>query len=181
VCGQLDKPALLDWAWRLGQEGKDWREERDGAGDRGTDVHDMIMAFWKGEEVQMVGEIQTKCFENFLGWLKGHKITPVIVEQPFVSEKLRFGGQPDLVAVIDDVLTLLDIKTSKGVYDNFWYQLAGYELLLNEHGHKPKQFQILRLGQDGTVDDPVRKKLTNEKRIFKALLNIYYWRRNDKP
>ena len=32
IIGQLDKPGLLDWAWRLGKEGKDWREERDSAG-----------------------------------------------------------------------------------------------------------------------------------------------------
>jgi len=35
VCNQLDKPQLLDWAWKLGKKGKDWREQRDSAGLKG--------------------------------------------------------------------------------------------------------------------------------------------------
>ena len=77
ICGQLDKPNLIQWAWKLGTENKPWQEERDAAGDWGTDVHDMIMKFWKGEEVVMSGKIQTRCFEQFLKWHEGKKIEPV--------------------------------------------------------------------------------------------------------
>ena len=54
ICNQLDKPGLLDWAWRCGVNGTDWREERDSAGDIGTNVHDMILRYLKGEEVDTV-------------------------------------------------------------------------------------------------------------------------------
>ena len=94
--------------------------------------------------------------------------------------EMRFGGQPDLLARIDGVLTLLDIKTSKAVWPEVWYQLAGYDLLLEEHGHDCGAFQILRLGQDGSVEDPVRYNLDTEQEIFLNLLDIYYLRRNNE-
>lgn len=178
ICGQLDKPALLDWAWNWGRKGKDWREERDSAGDRGTDVHEMIMKFWREEEVAMVGDIQTACFGLFLKWLKGHTVEPVLLEIPLVSERFKFGGQPDLYAIIDHKQTLLDVKTSKAIYENNWYQLAGYDILLREErGERSKQYAILRLGQDGSFEYVVRKELKKEKRIFKDLLDIYYQRK----
>ena len=177
VTGQVDKPQLLDWAWKLGKEGKDWREERDGAGGRGTDVHAMIMAWWKGEPVEMVGEIQTRCFKNFKKWLKNNKISPLLIETPLVSELHGFGGQPDLVAMINDKQVLLDIKTGKAIYEDTWWQLAGYGILCAEHGYNIDEYQILRLGQDGTVEDPIRTELDNEKEIFLSLLNIYKRRR----
>jgi len=177
ITGQLDKPNLIQWAWNLGAEGKDWREARDSAGDRGTSVHDMIMGFWRCEEVAMVGDIETKCFEMFLKWLQGKKVDPVLVEMPLVSEEYKFGGQPDLVAMIDGVLTLLDIKTAKAIYPEVWYQLAGYDILLKEHGHECEQYQILRLGQDGSFEDPIRDELERERNIFLALRDIYYWRK----
>ena len=204
ICGQLDKPALIKWAHRIGYDStielikkafsdparrigeltvpnyedvQKPEDVRDSAGDRGTDVHDMIMRFWKGEEVVMVGDIQTKCFGNFLEWLKTHRVEPILIEEPLVSERYKYGGQPDLYARINDKLTLLDIKTGKAVYAETWYQLAGYDILLSEHGRLLQQYQVLRLGQDGTWEDPVRTELKKEKRIFKDLLDIYYQRR----
>lgn len=193
ICGQLDKPALLDWVHKIGfdaalelleedyplvyKDARTWQSVRDSAGDKGTDVHDMIMRFWKGEEVVMVGDIQTKCFGNFLEWLKTHETTPALIEEAMVSEKFKFGGQPDLYADINDKLVLLDIKTSKAIYENNWYQLAGYDILLREHGYRPQEYAILRLGQDGSFEYVVRTELKREKRIFKDLLDIYYQRK----
>jgi len=81
------------------------------------------------------------------------------------------------VAMIDGVLTLLDIKTAKAIYPEVWYQLAGYDILLKEHGHECEQYQILRLGQDGSFEDPIRDELERERNIFLALRDIYYWRK----
>ena len=50
IIGQLDKPALVQWAWKLGKEGKDWREERDSAGDIGTLVHEAVLNFFSSKE-----------------------------------------------------------------------------------------------------------------------------------
>lgn len=198
ICGQFrQNESLMNWAHRIGfdaalelltarypslgvpdyQDARTWQSKRDSAGDKGTDVHEMIGQFWRGEEVVMVGDIQTKSFENFLKWASQHTIVPVMIEKPLVSEKYKFGGQPDLLAIIDGFLTLPDVKTGKAVYDDIWYQVAGYDILVREHGYKPKRWSVLRLGKDGKWEYVVREELKKEKRIFKDLLDIYYQRR----
>lgn len=198
VCGQFKQnPSLMNWAHRIGFDGalelltakypdlevpdyedcRTWMAERDSAGAKGTDVHDMISAFWRNEEVIMIGDIQTRSFKNFLKWTRQHTIVPVLVEKPLVSEKWEFGGQPDLLAIIDGLLTLPDVKTGKAVYDDIWYQVAGYDILLREHGWKPKRWAVLRLGKDGSWEYEVRTEIKRPKRIFKDLLDIYYQRK----
>lgn len=178
ICNQLDKPALMNWAWECGKKGIDWKEERDTAGGIGTEVHDMVMKFWTGEAVKLEGEIQTTCFQNFMKWWATHKkIDLILAEEPLVSEKYRFGGQPDFFIKTNNKRVLCDLKTSKGIWENYWYQLAGYDILLREHGYKPQEYEILRLGKDGSWEVQTRKELTKEKRIFRHLLGIYYDRR----
>lgn len=179
VCNILDKPQLLDWAWKLGQEGKDWREQRDSAGDVGTLVHQIILDFWKGRAIKTnkLDVASKKCLEAFLAWVKPSQFSPVILEQPFVSEKLKFGGQPDALFKVDGKYRLQDIKTSKGIWENYWYQLAGYDILLRENGYKVDEYQILRIGKDGSLEAPIRMELNREKEIFKHLLAVYKLRR----
>jgi len=183
LTGQLDKPALIQWAWKLGTEGKDWREARDSAGDIGTNVHDLILAYLKGEEVAVKDDVEGRCFEKFLDWSVA-KIDPVLVEVPLVSEKLKFGGQPDYYGYIGKDLEIVDFKTgsfdhkNKSFYETVRYQLAGYKLLLEEHGYKVKRCRGIYLPKDNSpVYEEPMDDLKAETRIFKHLLGIWYNRR----
>ena len=180
IIGQLDKPALIQWAWKLGKEGKDWREERDSAGDIGTLVHELVLDFGSGEVVKLSDKDERvkKCFEKFAGWWLGEcKGQPdLIIEEPLVSERYQYGGQPDIFIV--NRKKLIDIKTSNGIYDSFWLQLAGYDILLRENGYKIDEYQILWLPKDDRFDCPIRTDLRKEKKIFKKLLEIYQLRRD---
>jgi hypothetical protein len=183
IIGQLDKPQLVDWAWKLGKEGKDWREQRDSAGDIGTQVHEAVLASLRGEvDIKFTGDFAHQalsCYEKFIDWWFD-MAAPLIVtmESPFVSEKLSFGGQPDLLYLTNNSkFVLCDIKTSGGIYESHWLQLAGYAILLEENGYKVDEYQILWLPKDNRFDDPIRTDLRKEKRIFKHLLGIYYDRR----
>ena len=175
ICNQLGKgEGLSDWIWNCGKQGKDWREQRDTAGDTGTLVHKTILRFLSGEEVHEVeSDIVADCFEKFLGWWSKETQHDdyLITEQRFVSEKLGFGGQPDILVV--NRRKLIDIKTSGGIYDSYWYQLAAYGILLNENGYKVDEYQILWLPKDSRFDCPIRTDLRKEKKIFKHLLEIY--------
>jgi len=165
------------------EEIEHWTARRDSAGAKGTDVHKLITDFLSGEEIIIPGDRITKrCFQKFLKWwgkeVKGSDCTKIITEIPFVSEELRFGGTPDIVMV--DKKKLVDIKTGgKWVYDDWWIQLAGYDILLRENGYKVDEYQILWLTKDNRFDCPIRTDLRSEKRIFKHLLAIYK-ERNDK-
>ena len=179
IINQLDKPALIQWAWKLGKEGKDWREERDSAGDIGTLVHEAIMnLISNGMANHLDNPIINSCIEKFIAWWTAQKFTNEIplIEQPLVSEKHQFGGQPDIFIVGRN--RLVDVKTSGGIYDSHWLQIAGYDILLREQGYTPKEYQIIWLPKDDRFDCPIRTDLRREKQIFKYLLKIYQLRRD---
>ena len=194
ICNMLDKPQLIDWAWKLGKQGKDWRTERDSAGDIGTLAHKMITDYWKviyehkniADDYHATnyeqGTLAFACYQKFLKWQEAQdQVHPVMVEYPLVSEKLKFGGTPDFVGHINGKATILDVKTSNGIYDSHWLQLAGYWLLLRENGYPVDTVQILWLPKDNRFDDPIRTDLRREKRIFKYLLSIYRERKANEP
>ena len=169
-----------------------WQGVRDTAGAKGTDVHAIIMHYLIGGLVgKFEDPITERCFQKFVAWWEKQKFKDapcakypdLIMEKPFVSEKLRFGGTPDIIVG----RRLIDIKTGgKTLYDrngnwihNDWlYQLAGYDILLRENGIKCTEYQILWIPKIDDFDDPMID-LGEGKQIFKHLLGIYKLR-NDK-
>lgn len=72
------------------------------------------------------------------------------VEHSVLSEKYKYGGKVDLVARVrckktdeEMPLTVIDLKTSKSVYDKHLLQLAAYYIALKEQGIKPDAGAIL--------------------------------------
>ena len=184
IINQLDKPALVDWAWKLGKEGKDWKTERDSAGDIGTLVHEKIMSEWTGEPFDLADytseqiQLIEKCYLKFDMWACDQFMKePILIEAPLVSEYYGFGGTPDIYAEVNGKHRLIDIKTSSGIYESHWLQLAAYGILLKVNGYKVDEHQILWLPKDNRFDCPIRTDLRNEKKIFKHLLEIYKLRR----
>ena len=180
IINQLDKPNLVQWAWKLGKEGKDWKAERDSAGDIGTLVHELVLAHLSGEVVLLSDkdDVVKKCFEKFASWQVGTPFNIELVEEPLVSEVYKFGGQPDLVYDYGGKLVVCDIKTSNGIYDSYWLQLAAYGILLSAvKGLRIHGYQVLWLPKDNRFGCPIRTDLRKEKKIFKHLLGIYQLRR----
>lgn len=60
-------------------------------------------------------------------WWKGSRLIPFKTEQPVWDRKLRYAGTIDCLAYDEHGdLGLLDLKTSKGIYDDQHLQVAGY-------------------------------------------------------
>ena len=157
-----------------------WESVRDSAGDVGSKVHECIIKFFTLETIDLTDKEVSKRFDKFLSWWynEGNDAKMILAETPLVSEKLRFGGTPDLFIKINGKYRLVDIKTGgKWVYDEYWIQLAGYDILLKENGYNVDEYQILWLPKDDRFDCPIRTDLRKEKRIFKHLLAIYKERR----
>ena len=181
VLGILAKPALLDWAWRMGLEGLDYRAVRDNAADIGTLAHYLIMCGLKGQSpdtteysAQDIEKAET-CLIKYWEWSKSHKVEPIMVEMPLVSEQYRFGGTIDFFGKIDSQPTLVDFKTGKAIYSEFFYQLAGYNQLLAEAGQTIGAIRILRVGrnEEEGFEERVIKKLDNQWQVFLNCLKIY--------
>ena len=133
VLGVLNKPALVPWANKLGLQGINVREYVDALADVGKLAHAMVLEYLSGGEIKAeTGDysrntigLAENCFIKYLEWDRQHKIEPIYLEMPLVSERHRFGGTADFYGRIDGRLTLLDFKTGKGIYDDYWIQLAG--------------------------------------------------------
>ena len=182
VLGILQKPALLEWAYQCGLKGEDYKAVRDRAGDIGTLAHYLIMCHLKGEKpdtgeysAQDIDKAET-CFLKYLEWEKGRKLTPVLVENAFVSEDYQFGGTVDFFGPIDGVWTLQDFKTGKAIYSEAFAQVAAYKHLIEEcTGHRVDSIRILHIGRDETEGFEERVVNNAEKywTLFQYCLAIY--------
>jgi len=112
---------------------------------------------------------------SFLEWIKGKEIIPDKVEFQIVSDTQRFGGTPDFFGRVNGIRTLIDFKTGSGIYEEYGYQLAGYQILLMEKGFVPEQAMIVRIPRDETenFETKVWKDLSYEEQIFYHLFEIY--------
>lgn len=188
VLGVLNKPALVKWANNLGLQGIDSSRYVDEKAAIGTLAHQMIADYLRGEETDTseYSKIQIDQAENavlaFFEWEKNRSIKPILVEEPMVSERFRFGGTIDCLAKLNGNLCLVDFKTSSGIFPEMMIQVAAYRALLAEHGHKVDQNIILRIGR--TPDEGFEERLINHLdmrwEIFKHCLAIYELQREVK-
>lgn len=182
ITGLLAKPFLITWANRLGLEGIDSTKYRDEAADIGTLAHAMIQSHLQGETFNtdayspLQVDLASNAILSYFEWEKQHKIEPVFCETPLVSDSRLYGGTVDCYCKLDGEHTLLDFKTGKAIYDEYFVQLAAYKELLIEHGHPVEKCRILRVGRDETEGFEERSVADTSKyfNVFQNLLGIYY-------
>lgn len=143
----IPKPALIAWAanesakfavnqWdelatmpivdRLERIKKEWRGVRDRAALRGTEVHNLAEKVVHGEEIEVPDHLAGH-LESYIQFLDDFKVIPILVEKPVFSRTYQYAGTFDLIAEINGVRWLLDIKTNaSGVYPETALQLAAY-------------------------------------------------------
>jgi len=181
ITGLRAKPFLVPWANKLGLQGIDSSKYVDEKADIGTLGHLMVNRHLSkqpldtSEYSQFVIDQAGNCFNKFLDWEKKHTLEPIFLEKELVSEGERFGGCIDYYGKVDGVLELLDFKSSKAIHDEMYFQLAGYEILLESEFLEVNNCRILRIGrsEDEGFDEKERRDLTLQKVIFRALLTVY--------
>lgn len=193
IIGLREKPALKHWAWKLGCEGKKYWEESAKAANIGTVAHEMIKIYLRGllgkatdKQVEEVIKAFTyeyapaivdkaeNAYIAFLDWKVVHKLKPILIEEPLVSEEWQYGGTIDLYGEVDSSKDLVDFKTSKAIYPEHIVQACSYEKLLIENKYGVERTHILQINkEDGsfhhqTVAD---RKLPLE--WFKRMRQVY--------
>jgi hypothetical protein len=184
VLGVLAKPALIKWAHGLGLKGIDMDSYRDELADVGKLAHRMILDHLRGDKTDTAHytpeqiDLAENCFLKYLEWERQHKVEPIMVETPLASTTHGYGGTPDFYGKVDGVLTLMDYKTGKGIYEEYWYQLGGYDLLITERvpvAEWPVCHRILNIGRsnDEQFVEETRSSVATEAQIFLHCLSIY--------
>jgi hypothetical protein len=145
---------LIHWAWKLGIDGKDYRQARDNAAAAGTLAHDMIEAEIRGLPIPTDDDAEklakaTNAYKQFCEWRDQTRAVIESHERPMVSERYRFGGTPDATSTINGKRALVDWKSSNSVYGEYLAQLGGYAILLEEcEGWSPEEAHLLRFDKE---------------------------------
>ncbi len=179
ITGTINKPKLIGWAVGecvnyltekikpgisfdelmltefFSEAKKAHTKSRDKSADIGSLVHGWIRKYIKGEAPEMpINEQLRMCINNFFSWEIDHGVKFLTSEQVVYSKKYNYCGTFDNNALVDGKLTLIDMKTSSGVYDEMFAQLAGYEQARCEEFPEEK-YQvrgILWIGRNGDFD-----------------------------
>jgi len=187
-----NKGALMGWMRKECLAGRDPYKVRDSAADIGTVCHALVeehvhkalgneefKALDRLEYSPLTMEVAEKAFNAYLQWEKSANIEYIRAELQLVSNEYKYGGTIDIVAKLDGKLTIIDLKTSKGVYPDHKIQIGAYRNLYEETFEQRPEAFILQLSKvDGLPHPhPISETVADSAfEMFKHLLGLYYLR-----
>ena len=151
--------------WESVEDTQFWKSAKQigqDAADIGTLAHGWIEAHINGKEVSMetLPPQAQAAVRGFLEWEASNKVRYLGTEQTFYHCAMDYAGTADCVAEVNGELSMIDWKTSRGVYANYVIQDWLYALAdESEHGDRLyRQVIIGRFGKDGAWEAPVFKR-----------------------
>lgn len=127
-------------------------------------------------------EMANKSINAGVRFFDDHDIEVIQAETPRWSPTYGYVGTGDLIAKVDGDMAVLDYKTGKAIYDEYFLQTAAYQKAYEEEfsGEKIDKRVIVNVGRDGRLSSAERyaDTLTDDFTAFRALL--YIWRWNQK-
>jgi len=181
IVGVINKPALVQWANKMGLQGIDVRNYVDEKADIGTCAHYMIECDFKGIEPDLslysefVIEQAINSYRKYLEWRKDQMIKPILIEDPLVCAD--YGGTIDAYLELNGRRVLVDIKTCKCIYGEHKIQVGGgYVNLLMVNEYPVDDVIILRVGRDSGEGFEVHNLYNGVhvyNRAFRCALGLY--------
>jgi len=171
---KLKKGEAMVWAFNVGQQRKyaSLYGNRDKAADIGFIAHEILRAREMGAEIDNSNiapdnwEIALKCVASHDKWFEGMQIETIFCEKEMVSEVYLYGGKIDKYAYVTGEETLIDYKSGKDIYDEYFYQLTAYVNLLLENGHSVKRAIIVNMPK--TKGDSFKVDSKSVETLFEA-------------
>lgn len=162
-----NKNILMAWARKVAMAGQDPNIVKNVAASIGTLTHDMIEAHIYGTQLSQKklssydfdslalacrGKDQYKLWEKSMG--VEYLESEFSIQGIDTNLYYKFGGTADAIATINGKTTLIDFKTSKGVYNDHIIQVAAYK-----HGielvsdYKIDEVVLVHINKDCTIGD----------------------------
>ena len=213
ITGVIDKPALVYWAVNemesrmaeLWQPDKLYTHEQiqnaisDAKGARfrkssealniGSMAHDWIEQYVKSIIYDYAWpkipdyEPVKRAVYHFQEWEKEHDVAFVSSERRVCSVVHMYSGTADIDAVVNGKRIIIDLKTSKGIYDEYYLQCAAYANALSEETSVDYAgVGIMRLPKvaDDSLEFACREDVDELFSTFEACLKIWRWKNNWK-
>jgi hypothetical protein len=174
----IDKPELRNWLLKTGSiKSKEILKTR---ANFGSTLHKLIEVTLKGEKLsENYDSFIMESINIFNKWRNEHILIPEALEQHLWSEKYGYAGTCDYIGTLDGKLMILDWKSSKNIYDEYFLQMAAYVAAFYEQtGIKIDSIGILQI-RDGeyrfitkTYDEIMKIYFP----VFLAAITIYNWK-----
>jgi hypothetical protein len=147
------------------------RAAKDNAGGVGKIAHDWLEKYGNyriaGRTHQQaltiprpLNQKSNNCIDAALSWFDEHHVVFFSAERKVYSREYNYAGTMDWDGLVDGKLSIIDYKTSNGIYDDYWFQTAMYQGAREEE-FPDKQYEqrvVLRLGkEDGEFEAQVRE------------------------
>ncbi len=175
ILGCVTPPQLIHWFKTTSLEDQTKISEK--ALDIGKALHAHVELYLNtGVMPTTDNETINKCLEAFAEFEATHgKIEPIAVEA--VVHTKDYAGTLDCMAKIGTKTVLLDLKTSKKIYDTYRLQVHAYAYAWNQmHGWMPDELMIIRLDKEkGNLECVAFPFTRKEFSIFKGVKDYYYW------
>ena len=182
ILGVISKPALIYWYAKNGM--KKCKQILHLRAEFGTTCHKLFEIMMAGGIVNSKNyneEMQTT-ISDFNTWRDEHEIESQGLEVHLWSETYKYAGTTDFIGLVDGKLTILDWKTSKAIYNEYWLQIAAYVHAFEElTGVKVDQVGILCI-RDGKTIYKVKtyEEMIEHFPVFLASKVIFDWRQKKK-
>lgn len=112
-------------------------EKKKKAAEIGDIAHKWVEAYINGEEPAMPDEKEAQiAVTAFLEWVEANKVKFLSSERVLYSKKHDYVGKMDIEAKVNGELCLIDIKTSNGLYNEYYMQTAAYVMADQEESKR---------------------------------------------
>lgn len=163
------------------------RKTKESAGDFGTRFHSLIEDYirisfktplYKPTEtvIKKVDKDLQKPFREFINWTIENKVRFFKTEERVFSEHYWYAGTYDFICEMGGRILIGDLKTSKGIWPEYYYQLAAYENAVKEMD-KTMRIDggvIVNCKKDGGFEvDTTGYHYESARRAFMGALTIY--------
>jgi hypothetical protein len=116
-----------------------------------------------------------------------HHFEPFLLERPFWSPQDGFVGTPDYIGLVDGELSVVDYKTSKRIYAEYWAQLAALQYMyqIEFKGKVIRKRWAINIPKDGTFDEKKDVQVrgldtyASDLDMFLACWQLYRWEREN--
>jgi len=140
VTSLLTRDQIKLWRERVGEETANKISSR--AARRGTQFHSLVEDYLRKEKeyIEFEDVMQEAQFKGIQPVLD--EIIPIALEAPLYSESLKMAGRVDCVGLFDNVLSIIDFKTSskfktEEMAKPWYHQMTAYAIMVEELTGKP--------------------------------------------
>lgn len=158
------------------------RKKKEKAGDWGTRIHEIIEQHVKYGPIDLLSFPVTEAdklhvYRKFTDWVADNNVKFLMSEKNVWSESLWIGGICDFVAEINGKKYIGDFKTSSGIWNEAFFQIAAYDLCLQEMGEYTEEeiagYIVVNLRKDGGFQTKITTDKLSNQVAFKSALSLY--------